>query len=1095
MSVVDNNSTRALLPAGGVFQGKTYKPDSKYITAQISFQFFGALTGRLEVYYSLDGVFFDNYGDSWDYVEGHYFKETQLKGNYFYVKFTNTGSSAQTKFDLHTKLTTSVSTVSVDGVINIPEVNVNIDGETVFARIRDSNNNDIIVSSNGLNVYDQATKIVLDGMNGKVPSGLTVVDNELQVNVSGQSLNISNLPAVQDVSGSVSVSNFPATQAVSGTFWQATQPVSGSVSVSNLPTTQAVSGSVAVSNFPATQPVSGSVSVSNLPTTQDISGSVVVSNFPSSQNVKIFDCSGFTLRADPYLGGALQVSVKNEPTVSVSNLPATQNVSGSVSVSNLPATQNVSGSVSVSNFPATQAVSGTFWQATQPVSGSVSVSNQISGYATSALQTQGNNLLTDIKTKTLNSNSDSVMVWAGNDDFKIRNLSATTDNVDVGLSIYSYQNREPPFPASRDVLSTQLVGVDDLSGSNLINLVSNTNGHLVVEVDNFPATTEVSNFPTSFEVSNFPATQAVSGTFWQATQPVSGSVSVSNLPSVQNVSGSVSVSNFPATQAVSGTFWQATQPVSGSVSVSNLPSVQDVSGSVAVSNFPTTQAVSGTFWQATQPVSGTLDSHMYASSNGSTWHHLSSDSNGQLNVHSKLQDGAGNDLTSKAISSSRALDVNIINNTDAVIVDLLNPTIGVQGTVSVNNFPSTTSISGDVNITNSSLAITGNVNATIVNGSAIPVSGTFYQATQPVSLASNVGIKDSSGNSIKVDASNNLLVNVASGSITVSSVNIKDSSGNSLTSTSNNLDTNMKCYNRTNASTATLSSVQPVGASSSVKALETYSYIVGLDNGSNIPLQLTSTQGAYQNSLDTYINNGSTTNFNSASGLNVYQILPKTKTYTFGGYDSNATANGLIIGNATAGQAVSSSSFNFGGSMTFYAVLGASGTKNIIFDYVDSSGNFATSASTGINGTTATSLGTFRSILDFRLDSTVASGDALYIGTSSTVATLKQTSLYGEDINQKLIGAITIPSGYIGYITNLTSLVASATGIQLNRWNTAGVRSAVWRVNNTGNIYINSGYEGTIGGVFTAGDTLVYSGQSAVTGKSIIANLVLKSIL
>lgn len=46
---------------------------------------------------------------------------------------------------------------------------------------------------------------------------------------------------------------------------------------------------------------------------------------------------------------------------------------------------------------------------------------------------------------------------------------------------------------------------------------------------------------------------AVTGTFFQATQPVSGSVSVSNFPATQPVSGSVSVSNFPATQPVSGT--------------------------------------------------------------------------------------------------------------------------------------------------------------------------------------------------------------------------------------------------------------------------------------------------------------------------------------------------------------------------------------------------------------------------------------------------------------------------------------------------------------------------------------------------------------
>jgi hypothetical protein len=70
------------------------------------------------------------------------------------------------------------------------------------------------------------------------------------------------------------------------------------------------------------------------------------------------------------------------------------------------------------------------------------------------------------------------------------------------------------------------------------------------------------------------------------TQPVSGTVAVSSIPSIpagSNAIGSVSVSNLPATQ-----------PVSGSVSVSNFPATQPVSGSVSVSNFPATQAVSGT---------------------------------------------------------------------------------------------------------------------------------------------------------------------------------------------------------------------------------------------------------------------------------------------------------------------------------------------------------------------------------------------------------------------------------------------------------------------------------------------------------------------
>ncbi len=95
----------------------------------------------------------------------------------------------------------------------------------------------------------------------------------------------------------------------------------------------------------------------------------------------------------------------------------------------------------------------------------------------------------------------------------------------------------------------------------------------------------------------------VTGTFWQAVQPVSAPSAlpvsvVSPLPAGTNSIGSVTqgtpgptaspwpvaVENFPTTQPVSGTFWQSTQPVSGTF-------------------WQATQPVSGTFWQTTQPVS------------------------------------------------------------------------------------------------------------------------------------------------------------------------------------------------------------------------------------------------------------------------------------------------------------------------------------------------------------------------------------------------------------------------------------------------------------------------------------------------------------
>jgi hypothetical protein len=89
-----------------------------------------------------------------------------------------------------------------------------------------------------------------------------------------------------------------------------------------------------------------------------------------------------------------------------------------------------------------------------------------------------------------------------------------------------------------------------------------------------------------------------SGVLTTAYLPVGGTVSIGSdgtvslsaatLSALENitVSGSVSVGNFPASQAVTGTFWQTTQPVS----IASMPSTP----------------VTGTFWQTTQPVSGTV---------------------------------------------------------------------------------------------------------------------------------------------------------------------------------------------------------------------------------------------------------------------------------------------------------------------------------------------------------------------------------------------------------------------------------------------------------------------------------------------------------
>jgi hypothetical protein len=122
----------------------------------------------------------------------------------------------------------------------------------------------------------------------------------------------------------------------------------------------------------------------------------------------------------------------------------------------------------------------------------------------------------------------------------------------------------------------------------------------------------------------FNGAQPVTGTFWQATQPVSGNIGITQgtvlgatvtFNGTQNVNAAqsgvfqvepgtntfkVSVGNFPASQAVTGTFFPVTQPVSGNIGLSQ-PTVLG-----ATVTFNGAQPVTGTFWQNTQPVSGTF---------------------------------------------------------------------------------------------------------------------------------------------------------------------------------------------------------------------------------------------------------------------------------------------------------------------------------------------------------------------------------------------------------------------------------------------------------------------------------------------------------
>jgi hypothetical protein len=205
----------------------------------------------------------------------------------------------------------------------------------------------------------------------------------------------------------------------------------------------------------------------------------------------------------------------------------------------------------------------------------------------------------------------------------------------------------------------------------------------------------------------------VTGTFWQATQPVSLATNTPDVTdrsarllghvTVDNASLAVTGSFFQATQPVSGTFWQATQPVS---LATNTPDVTDRSarllGHVTVDN--ASLAVTGTFWQATQPVSGTF------------WQATQP-------VSGTVTANAGTNLNTSAL----ALDATLTGGTaQARITDGTN----VATVKAASTLPAATD-KAVVVTARDSIAVTG----TFWQATQ-PVSGTFWQATQPISAAS-----------------------------------------------------------------------------------------------------------------------------------------------------------------------------------------------------------------------------------------------------------------------------------------------------------------------------------------------------------------------
>lgn len=237
----------------------------------------------------------------------------------------------------------------------------------------------------------------------------------------------------------------------------------------------------------------------------------------------------------------------------------------------------------------TQPVSGTFWQATQPVSGTFWQTTQpVSGTVTANLGT--------LNGAALDASVTALQV----------SQASTTSGQKGGLALGAVTTAAPTYTTAQ---------------TNPLSLT--TAGALRVDAS--------------------ATTQPVSGTFWQATQPVSGTVTANagtgtlavnqsqwagtavdtnsgvksagtlrvviatDQPALTNA---LKVDGSAVTQPVSGTFWQATQPVSGTVAAT-----QSGTWTVQPGNTANTTAWKVDGSAVTQPVSGTVTANIGTTAN------------------------------------------------------------------------------------------------------------------------------------------------------------------------------------------------------------------------------------------------------------------------------------------------------------------------------------------------------------------------------------------------------------------------------------------------------------------------------------------------
>jgi hypothetical protein len=572
---------------------------------------------------------------------------------------------------------------------------------------------------------------------------------------------LNKVKAIQDGTWNIgTLASITNPVAVTGTFWQATQPVSIAASVTvaqatgtNLHavldsgTLTGITNPVAVTGtfWQATQPISAvslplptgaateatlSAMSAKLPVALDGSGYLKVHE-QGTANVSITNSTATLKTAAAAVSGDTAVVVTLHPDT------ASMPVSGTLSSSQLPASLDGSGylkvheqgtaNVNITNSTATlktsaaavagdTAVTVTIHPstATMPVSGTVAVSN-LAGSKTAA----------DAFANPTDAVSELSFLMGYNGATWDR-VHATSGSLNVHLDAQTVAISAASLPlptgaATESTLSAMSAKLPAaLDGSGYLKV--HEQGTANVNVTNSTATLKTNAAAvagdTAVAVTIHPSTASmpVTGTFWQATQPISGTV------------------------AVTGTFWQATQPVSIAATVSvqgGKTNNNAAPGATNVGTLPALANAAAPSWTEGNQVALSVDLAGALRTAISSVSQLPAalDGSGYLKVH---EQGTANVSVTNASATLKTSAAAVSGDTAvAVTIHPSTATLPVSGTFWQATQP--VSIAASVTVaqatgTNLHMVVDSGTLTGITN--PVAVTGTFWQATQPISAAS-----------------------------------------------------------------------------------------------------------------------------------------------------------------------------------------------------------------------------------------------------------------------------------------------------------------------------------------------------------------------